>query len=437
LAKYCTLNGVILGKETQSLARGAVQRIAVRTIQSRTSTASSVPVLQDVRYNKDSNVVVTQWQTGEDESTSWPCAWLRDNCRCDDCFLGTSGQRLLIGQLLDPNVTSLNTQVTDGNLNIEWSDGHRSSYCPTFLYERRFTESNRAALVAPEKIHDVFWNTERMMGRLPTDTFHNLLTDDEALYAWIRHLEGTGIFLITETPTEKGMIEKLANKVAFLRTTNYGRDFNVHAKVNSSNAAYTSRTLGLHTDLPFYMYCPGMQMLHCIKQVETKGGDNQFTDGFYVANWMKEHHPVEFDILCKTPVRWADAGTDFHEFHLLYTVPIISLDDDGNVSRITYNNQARDSTMLTSVDDTISFYRAMRLWDDLLFHENNHIKFKLAEGEIICFHNFRVLHGRTGYKTITEGERILQGGYLDWDELMSRRRLLQNKLGYQKYYHAK
>ena len=50
-------------------------------------------------------------------------------------------------------------------------------------------------------------------------------------------------------------------------------------------------------------------------------------------------------------------------------------------------------------------------------------------GEAMCFHNFRVLHGRDGFEVLSDGERHLEGGYIDWDELHSRRRVLQRELG--------
>ena len=49
-------------------------------------------------------------------------------------------------------------------------------------------------------------------------------------------------------------------------------------------------------------------------------------------------------------------------------------------------------------------------------------------GDIICFNNIRVLHGRQGFHVQAGEHRLLLGYYLDWDELRSRRRVLEKTL---------
>ena len=49
-------------------------------------------------------------------------------------------------------------------------------------------------------------------------------------------------------------------------------------------------------------------------------------------------------------------------------------------------------------------------------------------GEVVCFHNYRVLHGREKYELRGGEERLLEGSYLDWDEMRSKRRFLEEKL---------
>ena len=52
-----------------------------------------------------------------------------------------------------------------------------------------------------------------------------------------------------------------------------------------------------------------------------------------------------------------------------------------------------------------------------------------STGEIACFNNHRLVHGRTGYEMQPGWERLLEGTYLDWDELWSKRRVLEAELG--------
>ena len=51
-----------------------------------------------------------------------------------------------------------------------------------------------------------------------------------------------------------------------------------------------------------------------------------------------------------------------------------------------------------------------------------------VSGDICCFHNFRVLHGRSSYTPTAAGQRHLEGGYIEWDELSSMRRVLKARL---------
>ena len=40
-----------------------------------------------------------------------------------------------------------------------------------------------------------------------------------------------------------------------------------------------------------------------------------------------------------------------------------------------------------------------------------------------------MLHGRNSYTVLEGGDRHLEGGYIDWDEMKSRRRVLEEELG--------
>ena len=49
----------------------------------------------------------------------------------------------------------------------------------------------------------------------------------------------------------------------------------------------------------------------------------------------------------------------------------------------------------------------------------------LLSGDIMTFDNWRLLHGRKSYVSRPDRLRHLEGAYLDWDEVMSRLRILR------------
>ena len=56
-------------------------------------------------------------------------------------------------------------------------------------------------------------------------------------------------------------------------------------------------------------------MLHCIEQASSEGGANQYVDGFYIAQQLKENDPETFNLLSTTRFQFVDFGKDmFGEF---------------------------------------------------------------------------------------------------------------------------
>lgn len=53
------------------------------------------------------------------------------------------------------------------------------------------------------------------------------------------------------------------------------------------------------------------------------------------------------------------------------------------------------------------------------------VPFSLSTGDLVTFDNWRLLHGRKEYQSDATQRRHLEGAYLDWDEVMSRLRILR------------
>ena len=57
-------------------------------------------------------------------------------------------------------------------------------------------------------------------------------------------------------------------------------------------------------------------MFHCLLQTESKGGVNQWVDGFHAAHRLYKEDPESFDILTETPVTYRNiTRTDVGEYH--------------------------------------------------------------------------------------------------------------------------
>mgnify|MGYP003323094509 CR=1 FL=1 len=70
-------------------------------------------------------------------------------------------------------------------------------------------------------------------------------------------------------------LKKFANIIGILRKTNFGTLFNVRSIRKASDLAYTSHALSAHTDNPYRRPIPGIQLLHCLKNIS-----------FYLPNYL-------------------------------------------------------------------------------------------------------------------------------------------------------
>ena len=57
----------------------------------------------------------------------------------------------------------------------------------------------------------------------------------------------------------------------------------------------------------------------------------------------------------------------------------------------------------------------------------NVVGVRLESGEIATMNNARVLHGRTAFQVTEEASRLLEGGYIDWDMVYGKLRVLAQK----------
>lgn len=82
--------------------------------------------------------------------------------------------------------------------------------------------------------------------------------------------------------------------------------------------------LPLHSDMSYFEYMPGINILHFLMQSHSAGGANLMTDAFYIGSKMQKYYPEYFDVLTKVPVDWYDIGKDSGmSFHNIWRAPVI------------------------------------------------------------------------------------------------------------------
>ncbi|XP_053618114.1 gamma-butyrobetaine dioxygenase-like [Plodia interpunctella] len=362
------------------------------------------------------------------EQLKFPYVWLRDNCQCDQCFHKSAKSRILDWSKFNINVKPKEVVETSDSMKVEWTDGHISQYGMNWLKYRNFSPEHqqqyKQAIFKPGKIT---WNGHQFEEICSRHDYNEVLHSDKALHDWLHKLAQYGVALIKNTPNSETAIDAVVDRVGFTKRTHYGIKFIVQNVENTSNVAYLSSNLQMHTDLPYYEYCPGTNLLHCLVQTKSTGGENLLSDCHYVAHYMKQNHPEEYRLLTEVEVEWSDIGVEHgNEFFKLHRGPVICINKLGEITRINFSIPQRGSHFPGQLEIVEPWYKAHGL-----FLELNHrcaAKFKTTDGDILTFDNIRLLHGRNAYEDNNNNVRKLIGAYMDWDEIYSRLRCLKVKL---------
>lgn len=133
-----------------------------------------------------------------------------------------------------------------------------------------------------------------------------------------------GVAMIKNADSNEDQVKILADRVGFIRKTQYGEQYAIRVDPNATNFSYTSNPLQFHTDLPFNEYVPGVTVLHCMAQTKSPGAFNLIVDGFHVAERLRKENPKVFKCLSTTLVNWSDYGSDGGtRFENLLRFPVI------------------------------------------------------------------------------------------------------------------
>ena len=340
--------------------------------------------------------------------------WLRERVDGEEFLDKGTQQRLFDPTFLDSRITIKKANIKDKFLEIDFNDGVYSKLDIEKLAQEFHNEDT-----VIKSILKIKWDST--LGNIKNFKYKNDFFESKEMYDLLVSFYKYGFVIIKDIPTNDNFIVNFANSIGSVRRTNFGEYFDVKSKPDPNDLAYTSLGLAPHTDNPYRNPVPCIQILHCITN-EVKGGFSTLVDGFTVTEALKKDNPEFYDILTKVKVRFKFIDKDVV---LEDWSELIKLDEDNQFKQVRFSPRL-DYVPILEKKDLDLYYKARKKISDLYNSEKYRIEFKLQPGDLLMMDNHRLLHGRTEFD-VNEGNRFLQGCYIEFDSTEGKLRHLKRK----------
>ena len=345
--------------------------------------------------------------------TTHHALWLRENAPDPKTTHPDTREQAL--QLVDipENLRVLSASPSQGGgLSVRFSDSAEAQYHPGWL--RAYApETQEAPFALPPR---QLWTGDRLAA-LPRFSAEAVDHDPEAFEAYCDALHSLGFAILEGMTPKPGQVERVAQRLGPLRESNFGRIFDVRTATEQTSNAYTAMALPVHADLCTREHMPGLQFLHCLENT-TVGGATRLTDGFQLAETLREEDPRAFETLSTEPLLFANKAEDSD---YRWEAPLIGLDAKGALQELRFSPWLR-GPLSTDLETTDRIYRALRALFRRAEAPGAFLRFTLKTGDLLAFDNARLLHGRETFDG-NVGSRWLQGCYGAREELHSQLRM--------------
>ena len=340
--------------------------------------------------------------------------WLRERVNGDRFVDQKTQQRLFDPTQLTRNIEIDNLSLSKDFLEITFNDGAYTKLAIESIL-KEFSNINEI-----KYIDKIKWDSS--LKNFNNFEFKDNFFEEEEMYKALVSFYQYGFIIFKKVPTKDNFIVNFANSIGSIRRTNFGEFFNVKSKPNPNDLAYTSLPLAPHTDNPYRNPVPCIQMLHCIEN-KVSGGLSTLVDGYTVVEKLKNDYPDYYKILCEIKVRFqfVDQNIILEDW-----AEMINIDEDGQFKQVRFSPRL-DFVPLIDKEKLELFYSARKKISELYNSDKFRVEFKLIPGDLIMMDNHRLLHGRTRYDA-NEGNRFLQGCYIDYDSTEGKLKHLKREL---------
>lgn len=336
-----------------------------------------------------------------DRSATFLPDWLRDNCQCHQCRILQTDERRW-QPWAEPAAPLLSTvDVVDGELQIEWESGHRSSYGPADWVKIRTTGA-RGAWTAR------LWTAGYEVARFD---HYQCIADQVTRRAMFEAFRRDGAVVVTGSPTEPGTVIDFLHALGItLRDSSLGLIFDIKLDPAGYNIAFTAEDVPPHNDNAQYTHPPSGQVLAMLVN-DAQGGNSVVVDGWSVLDKLNRDHPGAIEVLARVEVGFRQYSTEADAFT---RAPLVVRDRFGRFIHLRFSNQLMQPLAFDDTD-LESWYQAYRLLGAAIADPANHVSFRLSAGDTLFVNGYRVLHARTAYQP--DGLRHLQDVYFEVDDV--------------------
>jgi len=339
--------------------------------------------------------------------------WLRERVNSENFLDQKTQQRLFDPTMLKNSSEISKVNISDKFLEVSFKDG---AYAKLVIENilKEFEKDNELYF-----IDKISWKSDFQNNNIYK--FNKNFFEEKIMYESLLDFYKYGFVIFENVPTQDNFIVNFANSIGSIRRTNFGEFFNVKSKPNPNDLAYTSLPLAPHTDNPYRKPVPCIQLLHCIEN-EVDGGLSTLVDGLAVTEELKKEHPTFFQILTEIKVRFqfVDDNVVLEDW-----AEMIQLDENKRLKQVRFSPRL-DFVPLMDKEKLELYYAARNKISEMYNSEKFRIEFKLKPGDLLMMDNYRLLHGRTEYNA-NEGNRFLQGCYIDYDSTEGKLKHLKRK----------
>ena len=376
---------------------------------------SENPVMIFARLTND--LVEIGWQ--DQPNQMFHPIWLRDNCRCESCGDPVIGRRNLRLTDIELDIKPTAIDIIETGLRIRWPDQHESDYSAQWLIDNAYDDNSRQH----RGFQPAHWD-DAFRAKPPLLDFETVNGSDEGLLSALHRLRDHGLCFIQAAPAVPGTLEKLARKIGYPQTSNFGCVQDLVFDPGKASIANDVLALKPHTDEPYRASPPGILLFQCIETDANGAGYSLFMDGFEIAQQLRDEDPEGFAALCRYPQTFRRHFEN--DVDLITQFPTISVDEFGNINGVRVNDRVAAPLSIPPAAVEV-YYRGLKRLLTLSEDESRTIKLRLHPGDIAIFDNHRILHGRTNL-TIN-GKRWIQWIQIKRGDFHSCMRILADKLG--------